>query len=160
MAVYTVHEPPRGGRSTLADMDRLVFVRDAFSWGAFLFAPLWLIRHRLWMALVLYAALAVGIGAAAKFLHLSEGFVAFVGFLISFSIGLEASSLRRWALSRRKWRTLGVVVGQDRENAERRFFDAWLQRSAIPMGTGTGVPNRTSSPAPIIGLFPETEGRP
>jgi Protein of unknown function (DUF2628) len=159
MPVYTVHEPPRGSQGGAAGMDRFVFVRDGFSWGAFVLAPLWLLRHRLWLALVLYVALLAALAATVKLLHLSEGFVALVGFLISFAIGLEASTLRRWTLSRRKWRTLAVVVGHDLEVAERRFFDAWLHRSGVSTSR-SAISDRTSSPAPIIGLFPETEGRP
>ena len=39
---------------------------------------------------------------------------------------MEASSLRRWKLSRRGFANLGVVVGDDIEDAERRFFDGWV----------------------------------
>ena len=35
--------------------------------------------------------------------------------------------MRRWTLARRGWKNLGVVVGDDLEAAERRFFDAWVK---------------------------------
>ena len=41
-------------------------------------------------------------------------------------IGFEASSLQRWTLSRRDWVETGTVVGRNRAECERRFFDGWL----------------------------------
>ena len=43
-------------------------------------------------------------------------------------MGFEAASLQRWTLSRRKWRQLDIVVADDEESAERRFFDRWTAR--------------------------------
>ena len=40
----------------------------------------------------------------------------------------EAATLRRFTLGRRRWRNVGIVVGDDMETAERRFFDAWVDR--------------------------------
>ena len=53
MPVYTVHEPPPRDSDDAADAaDRFVFVRDGFSFWAFLFAPLWMLWHRLWLVLL------------------------------------------------------------------------------------------------------------
>src|SRR5436190_10806768 len=101
MAIYTVYEPRDGADGQEAD--RLVFVRDGFFWSAFLFAPLWMLRHRLWLTLLLYVAFALAVGACAQFFRLSSGAIVAVAFFTSLLIGLEASSLRRWALARRKW---------------------------------------------------------
>src|SRR5262249_8172381 len=54
MAVYTVHEPPRRNGDAFAHTERFTFVRDGFAWPAFLFAPLWMLRYRLWLALIVY----------------------------------------------------------------------------------------------------------
>src|SRR5579872_860046 len=73
MPVYTVHAPGAGG-SDLRSTDRFVFVRDGFHFWAMLFGPLWLIAHRLWLALIgwLIAVIALelllrrlGVGSAA-----------------------------------------------------------------------------------------------
>src|ERR1700731_1553568 len=61
MATYTVHEPPRPSGNTIADADRFAFVRDGFYGWAFLLGPLWMIRHRLWLVLLIYAAVLVGL---------------------------------------------------------------------------------------------------
>ena len=91
-------------------------------------------------------------------------------------MGLEAASLQRWTLSRRNWRQLDTVVGDDEETAERRFFDRWTagKRGAgfDPLSVDRGGPPPTrdvpgqpfSKPPPlpqggIIGLFPEPGGQ-
>jgi len=55
---------------------------------------------------------------------------------------------------------LGVVVGDDFEAAERRFFDAWaaggVPRAAPPPAAGPAAPVPSG---PIIGLFPEPGAR-
>jgi hypothetical protein len=161
MAIYTVYEPPPRG-ADVRHADRFVFVRDGFFWSAFLLAPLWMLRHRLWLALMLYVAVAVGVGAGAQFFRLPAGITAAVGFLLALLIGFEASTLRRWALARRKWTNVGVVVGDDLELAERRFFDAWI-RHELPSRSARPNPApslRSPMASDVIGLFPQPGGRP
>jgi hypothetical protein len=134
MAVYTVHEPPLKRYETAGDPDRFVFVRDGFSFWAFLFGPLWMIRHRMWLVLFGYVALAAGLQIGLRQLHVEAGVLAVVGMLVALLIGFEAGTLRRFALARRRWTNVGVIVGDDREVAEQRFFDAWV-RGALRMQT-------------------------
>ena len=163
MAVYTVHEPPLRSGDLAPHADRFVFVRDGFSWGAFLVAPLWMLRHGLWLALVLYVLTAGAIGAGAAFYRPPALIMAAVAFLLSLLLGFEASTLRRWALGRRRWTNVGVVVGDDIELAERRFFDAWIRRApalapaAAPTAPAAGM--RAPAASDVIGLFPEPGGR-
>ena len=66
MPTFTVHAPPRADGAP-ASPERFLFVRDGFHGWAFLLGPFWLIRYRLWLALVLYAigmvALIAGLAA-------------------------------------------------------------------------------------------------
>ena len=55
MPVYTVHEPPMRGLPSVPDAERFAFVRDGFYFWAFLFAPLWMLWHRMWLVLVGYS---------------------------------------------------------------------------------------------------------
>jgi hypothetical protein len=159
MAVYTVHEPPRRDDDALAHTERFVFVRDGFAWPAFLFAPLWMLRYRLWLALIVYLLAVLALGAAARVLGAGDWLCA-VGLVVSLLVGFEASTLRRYGLARRRWKTVGIVVGDDRESAERRFFDAWasgrVSRPAPPPASGPAAP---APSGPIIGLFPEPGAR-
>jgi hypothetical protein len=170
MAVYTVHQPPVKAGQPSADPDRFAFVRDGFHFWAFVFAPLWMIRRRLWLTLLLYVALTVGLEIALNVLGASDAAQFAVFVLISFLVGLEAGTLRRWTLTRRRWQNIGTVVGDDLEEAERRFFSAWTERSAavrpVPP-TVSAVPTvasvtaayqarRNSTDSDIVGLFPES----
>jgi hypothetical protein len=126
MAVYTVHEPPLKRYETAGDPDRFVFVRDGFSFWAFLFGPLWMFRHRMWLVLFCYVVLAVGLQVGLHRLGVEGEVPAVVGMLVALLIGFEAGTLRRFTLARRRWTNIGVIVGDDREVAEQRFFDAWV----------------------------------
>src|SRR6185312_8720013 len=122
MPVYTVHGPLADGTDVRSTTDRFVFVRDGFSFWAFVFGPVWLIYRRLWLALVGYIVLSIAVAVGLSWLHAGFGTRSLVMLLIAILMGLEAASLRRWTLSRGKWRLLDVVVADDEEAAERRFL--------------------------------------
>src|SRR5215470_7904706 len=124
MAVYSVFAPPVSTGE--ADAERFRFVRDGFSWGAFLFGPLWMIFRRLWLVLIIYLVVIAALTVGLAKLPIGGAAVLLVPFLIALFLGLEGSSLRRWTLRRRGWSDLGIVIGEDLEAAERRFFEAWV----------------------------------
>jgi hypothetical protein len=163
MSIYTVHQPPLDSGAAAAELYRLVFVRDGFSWWAFLLTPLWMLRHRLWLALAIYLLLSAALDAALRALGASVFTLVLTGLLISLLAGLEASTLRRFKLARCDWRNIGVVSGDDLEDAERRFFDAWIRqaparRPASPPNapiSGPAAPAPPRAPSGVIGLFPE-----
>ena len=51
MPVYTVHAPVTSG-ADLAATDKFTFVRDGFHFWAAVASPVWLLWHRLWLALI------------------------------------------------------------------------------------------------------------
>src|SRR5215212_3968600 len=130
MPVYTVHAPQRNGRrrddDRLSHTARFAFVRDGFHFWAFLLAPIWMLRHRMWLEFIVYVLLLGGVTFAMGRLGVAESTGVWVALLIALLAGIEASSLRRWKLARRGFENLGVVVGEDLEHAERRFFDGWV----------------------------------
>lgn len=164
MPTYTVHAPrPRQGETTSAP-ERFLFVRDGFYVWAFLLAPLWLLLHRLWLAFIIYVVGfgLVGFGAAALRAPSSAHFM--MAFLIALLVGFEASTIWRWTLARRGWTTLGFVIGEDAEMAERRFFGEWSKRATNTAANPTASPEPKysppvrfgpPSPSDVIGLFPE-----
>lgn len=166
MAVYSVLEPPprSGGRD---GAERFIFIRDGFSWAAFLFGALWMLWRRLWLVLLGYLVLMAGLEVVFRLLGASVGARVLVGFIVALLIGLEAASLRRWTLIRRGGRDHGIVVGDDREAAERRFFSAWAASTNAPRSAGSGTTpapagsaQRTaaSPPVGVLGLFPRPGG--
>ena len=171
MPVYTVHGPVAAGPDARNAADRFVFVRDGFHFWAFVFGPLWLAWHRLWLALLGYVVVMVGVAVTLSLLNAGAGMRFTVMLLIAWLMGFEAASLWRWTVSRRKWRQLDVVVADDEETAERRFFDRWTSsqrdggndQPAVDRGAPPptrNIPGQPFSrpPSPhgdIIGLFPQ-----
>jgi hypothetical protein len=162
MSVYTVHEPLPRKREASADPERFAFVRDGFYFWAFVLGPLWMLWRRLWLVTVLYLVFAGALQFGLWALGASGTAQFLVGLLLALLIGFEAGSLRRWTLTRRGWKYLDVVIGDDLESAERRFFAAWLPADRpTPATPPSASPNR---PPPkenrdIIGLFPEPGAR-
>ncbi|HYW63866.1 MAG TPA: DUF2628 domain-containing protein [Bradyrhizobium sp.] len=172
MPVYTVHAPVDAGVEAQRAADRFVFVRDGFHFWAFLLGPLWLAWRRLWLALIGYILMIAAVEVALSQLRAGGGARVAVMLLIAVLMGLEAASLRRWTLSRRRWRQLDVVVADDEDAAERRFFDRWMSGRGFghqPM-TDRGAPPPTrdlpgqpfarppSAHGDIVGLFPQPGG--
>ena len=151
MAAYVVLEPP--GRATEPS-----FVRDGFAWLGFLFPPLWLLWHRLWIeaGFAILAAMAItataqafGIGALGSALSL----------LVSLYVGLEGRALLVAARLRRGWLDCGVVEAADAEEAETRYLIALddtdsavpLVMQPVPALAQVAAP---TVPAPALGLVP------
>jgi hypothetical protein len=171
MPVYTVHAPV----TTNADLratDRFAFVRDGFHVWAALLGVVWLAWHRLWLALIGWIVLMAAIDVAMVRFGVGGTAIFVVDVLLALLLGFEAASLKRWTLSRRNWRQLDIVVADDEEAAERRFFDRWtakqraLSNDQSSVDRGGPPPTRDipgqpfSKPPPlprteIIGLFPE-----
>jgi len=171
MSVYTVHQPPvkagetRAGE-TVADPDRFVFVRDRFAFWAFVLAPLWLLVKRLWLAFILYVLLLAVVGAALYAAGIGPPARTLAVVAISFLVGLEAATLQRWTLARRGFTQIGVVIADDRDEAERRFFSGWVARAAASAAAEPPAvisppvinpPRPRSEPHPL-GLFPQPGG--
>src|SRR5438105_1013664 len=124
MPVFTVHAP-LSSAGINDNADEFVFVRDGYHFWAFLLGPLWLLWHRLWLAFVGYAVVIAAIVALLVWLRTGVDTRLVVMVLVAMLMGYEAASLRRWSFSHGRWREIGVVVADDEEAAERRFFDQW-----------------------------------
>ena len=171
MPVYTVHARVTNG-AAVAATDRFAFVRDGFHFWAFLLAPVWLAWRQLWLALIGWIVLMAVFDITMVRLGVDGGTILFADILLALLLGFEAASLERWTLSRRNWRQLDIVVADDEEAAEYRFFERWtakqraLSNDQIAVDRGAPPPTRDipgqpfSKPPPlpqgdIIGLFPE-----
>ena len=169
MPTFTVHQPPPRKGESVSAPERFVFVRDGFHFWAFVLTPFWLLWRRLWLAFVVYAVVGVAIGTGLKMLGAPTVLQFLGGLLLSLLIGFEAGTIRRWKLSRRGWKMLGFVVGEDVEIAEQRFFAAWVKDAdkragetppvAPPPEQRYATPVRRGPPSPsdVIGLFPQPE---
>ena len=68
--------------------------------------------------------------------------------LLALLMGFEAASLRRWTVSRRNWRQLDIVVADDEETAERRFFDRWTAKQRALSQRSIGGRSRRAAADP------------
>ncbi|MBI3701402.1 MAG: DUF2628 domain-containing protein [Afipia sp.] len=160
MAIYTVHAPAGYGVDVRATGDKVVFVRDGFYVWALIAALIWLVWHRLWLALIGY--IAISITAELLFKAMDVGVVTRFAVMIVFAVlmGFEAGTLWRWTLSRGKWRQVDIVSAANEEEAERKFFSRWANTPR-----GNDIVNRpVTQPLPptltvgaendVLGSFP------
>src|SRR5262249_49780917 len=117
-----------------------------------------------------YVIVAIALQIALRWIGASPAVTVIVAALFSLLVGFEAATLRRFTLSRRGWRNVGLVVGDDIDSAERRFFAAWVsnawaektwaERSSVgaaprASSPAMGVPMARRPSSEVIGLFPQ-----
>lgn len=154
MLTFTVHEPPSPPADRLDRAESLVFVKDGFSWLAALFAPIWLIVHRLWWPLLGYVVLNGPIELVRWSGAVHPGWATLAGVALHLLIGFEADTLRRWSLDRKGWRLVGSVSGRNTAECERRFFEQWLPAQPLIAPGGPSPKLPAAGPArttPVIG---------
>lgn len=150
--IYTVHVP-RDAYDPVAAAEHARFVRDGFSWGAFVFGPFWLLWHRSFLGVLAYAVVAALV-AVQKSLGVSMAVTPALFFLLGLFMGFEGPALVRWSMDRRRYRCVEVVSALTREEAEHQFLRRWAVKSAAPRGF---VPPAAPGYA-TIGLFPDEAG--
>ena len=116
--LYSVH---LRAWSNEADRDA-VFVREGFSWGAFVFSLAWALWHRLWVAALLIAGALAALALAEEFLGLGLVLAHAASLGLGVWIGFEANDWRREALKRRGYAEAGIVAATSLAEAEHRFF--------------------------------------
>lgn len=161
MAAYSVFAPPLSHPGATGG-ERFRFVRDGFSWPAFILGPIWMLFHRLALVVILWLVVVFVLGAATRLLGVPSGTASLVFLLLAFWIGLEASTLQAWTLKRRGWREIGIVVADELEAAERRFFDELHDQDSMDFGASVpgriAMLDRSHGGTDVIGLFPEPRG--
>ncbi len=158
MPIYTVHVP-RAAADAFETADRAAFIREGFNGWAFVFGPLFLLRHRAWLAAAVWFVLVIGGGWLAAQLHLpgSARFALLV--LLELFVGLEGNTFRRLALGRRGFDFADVVAGSRRADSELAFFRRREVRPSVAVPAHSARPMRPAAePDRVIGLFPSQEG--
>ena len=124
--VYTVH---LRAWANSADKDA-VFLREGFSWGAFIFSFLWALWHRLWFVALIFLGVSFALALLPEFLELDPFSEIALSVAAALLIGWHANDFRRRALERQGFVTAGVVAAPNLVEAERRFFAKLAGRSA------------------------------
>lgn len=110
MKTWTVHTVP--GRTP-------VLVKEAFSWGAFLFGPFWLLARGSWIIGLI--ALALGLAVAALLPVVSP--YEWAALCLPILFGLFGRDLRRLDLRLRGYRLVQVVAAGGDDEALLRLLD-------------------------------------
>ena len=137
MPIYAVHAPRTPGATIeVADRaaDRVAFVREGFSEPAFLFGPLWLVRHGLWRALIVWVVVILVIAVGAALLRLPPAAALALLGLVNLWLGVEGAGLRSAALTRGGRPLVDVVASEDEAAGERIFFARWPGATPAPAG--------------------------
>ena len=163
MPLYTVLAPPQRDGEATPDPVGCVFIKEGFSWPALLVPEVWLLYRRMWLVFFLYVVAA---GAVLAIERQTGG--PLPGVLLTLAhllFALEGNGLRRWTLTRRGFRLVGVVEGRRLAEAEIRFFSEWP--AATVGGPPKPAPHEPVRPAPVsqsaedggvVGLFPAPGG--
>jgi hypothetical protein len=160
MTIYAVHVPTNAPENVAAAADRCAFVRDSFSWGAFFFGPLWLLRHQLWIAFFGWLIAVLLLWAASHWLGVGNSAVFWCYVATAIFLGLEGGMLRSAALGRRGFDIADVVATDSRDHAERIFYARWLPAVGAALQNkplfSPVTPAATPDPGDgVIGTFPD-----
>jgi hypothetical protein len=158
MTIYAVHAPTNARDHVVAG-DRCAFVRDSFSWGAFFFGPLWLLRHQLWLAFIGWLAAVVLLSAASYWLGLSNSATFCCYVAIAAFLGLEGGMLRSASLRRRGFHLADIVASSSRDDAERLFYTRWFaaREQSEPLFRAMRPVTNQFAGERIIGVLPDAE---
>jgi hypothetical protein len=165
MKSYTLHVPPDAQPGDAEALEQAELVKDGFAWGAFFLTFLWFFYHRLWLAGLGVLLALIALGVVFKVLAVPPFQATLAEILVQCLIALEASSLRRWTLERRGQPAIDIVTASDRDEAALKAYARWIGPAAP-----SRMPARPAlAPAaplapyagsqPVIGLFPDAEGR-
>ncbi|QXX75798.1 DUF2628 domain-containing protein [Methylovirgula sp. HY1] len=159
MSVYTVQAPI--GTLGEPEPERAVFLREGFSWPAFVFALLWLVWHRLWAIVALWLVVE-GLLVWLAMRHFGFGTTLTIALALRIVLGLEGNGLLRRKLAGRRYRLIDVVTAEAAETAERLFFSRLSQpqdaTAPAPKDAllGAAMANRDTE---VLGVFPLPEER-
>lgn len=164
MATWTIHLPPEDGPDP-AGAERFVTVKDGLRPFVILFGPFWFLWKRLWVGFAGVLALQAALALVEWRLGAPQAASAALQALLNVLLALEAPTIQRWTLGRRRWREIGAVVAHGRAEAEMRA--AALVAALDPAASGppepaSSQPSRRLAPppaSPVLGLFPEAVPR-
>ena len=117
MTLYSIFEKPQAK----AAKDRApVAIPERFSWLAMLLTPLYALLHGLWLLLLFWVALVIGLGFAARLIGPDAAVSLYV--LVAVFLGFEAPALHRdWLLFRGyQWR--GDIIAAAEDLAQRDYL--------------------------------------
>jgi hypothetical protein len=126
MRHYSVHRPPWA----LNAPDAVRFVKEGFSWPAFLFTGFWLLWKRLWVEFAIFLAVVAALELALHAMGIGQAMAGLGSLIIGLALGFEGNDLVRAKLARTGYVEVDEVAARDLENAELKYFSAHQPPSA------------------------------
>jgi hypothetical protein len=127
MATFIVHVPPEGAAAS----EKVVFVREGFSYPAFLFGPFWLLWKRAWIPAALWALLLALLAWTGSLLKMPPDAIGVVAFALSAMLGFEGDRILAWSLRRSGFVEGDIVIGDNEAEAEEVFFGRQRARAEV-----------------------------
>lgn len=173
MPAFTIYEKPN---QTLEEtIENAKMVEHRFSYLIFLVPALWMLIKRLWLPLIAYILVSVGLAFLDNLIPLWVSMA--ISLVIAIWIAAEAPNLLGWAIKRRGYKEVGMIYADNLDHCEARYIHARLQSAGEePSGTDGSLQSDQSNlqpwqepkaPArlqaqkdqdqPVIGLFPTSE---
>ena len=117
--IYNVFEKPEAPEPT----DRLVLLKEGFTFWAFIFGPVWLLAKRQWVLLLGFIVCAVVTRLAVALFDLPLLTFVVIALFLHVMLGYHANDLRAWRLKRRGYRYAGVLAAESPMHAQRRYYE-------------------------------------
>jgi hypothetical protein len=117
--IFNVYEKPESAEPT----ERVVLLREGFSFWAFSLNALWLLYNRMWLVFAGYLALSVVLTLLAQVLHLSEISTMLLQVWLQLMLGYHARDLQAYGLRRKGYRLAGVLAAESEMMAARRYYE-------------------------------------
>ena len=122
MTVYSIFEKPQGkaAKNRAPKPVPPVAVADRFSWTAMLFTPLFALFNGLWLLLVFWFALTLGLAYVSRVIGVDAACGLYA--LVAVFLGFEAPAFRRDGLLARGYLWRGDVVASGEDLATHDFL--------------------------------------
>jgi len=165
---YTIYERRPAPENIERRVAKLVFVKEGFSFYAFLVPPVWMIVNHMWWEFGGFLALTIFVNGILALLGVGEDVIPLVGLVINLIFAFEARDLHRYALERKGYLLAAIVSGRNLDECERRFLLEWLPGAKADLAHLTSMPGmggnagggqpKTYMKEPVIGMFPAHGG--
>jgi hypothetical protein len=122
MTLYSIFEKPQGkaAKNRAAEVLPPVAVPERFSWTAAILPPLFALLNGLWLLLVFWIALVLGLAYISRVIGTDAACALYV--LVAVFMGFEAPSFRRDGLLARGYIWRGDIIASGEDIAARDYL--------------------------------------
>jgi hypothetical protein len=113
-----------------------IVLAEGFSWGAFIFGPLWFLWHGLWVSALMLLAVELALSGLLTQAGVPVEVVGIPTIGLSLLVGFNARDWWRMTLARRNFTFAGVVMAQNLDEAEWKL----MQRAFADVVPANGIP--------------------